>query len=844
MTKHGIAPLPAGHEIMEHIVRSVIGEGGFGIVYLAEHPKLNIRAAVKEFAPFKLAHRDESGALVPLEGKEELYDQILDRFDTTAAQLCALDHPNIVKVFNQRSDNNTSYVLMEFVTGQTFGEWVHGRIDELDHDSLKAVLLPLLGAIEYLHDRRLMHRDIAPDNILMRQDGVPILIDFGTLKQHVLGEETNLDGAEENDPSAVVAKKFFSPPEQFSAYRKSEVGSTADIYSLGATIYDALAGRDKDLTRHLVPATDRASNVVAPGGRPMPPLQDVTRIPLPEAFCNAVDAALSLSPRDRPQNIAAFRSALFPETGAAQPVASGSTPAHQPVRQPPPETGSTAGPSPVPPSTPQREGGVRWGRLAGLGTVGAAALAAGAFFLLQPGGSDNDPTLPTQAQAQAPVQPQIPVQTPQPAQTQTQTTVQAPAPAPAQTQTQTTVQLPAQTPTPTPAQVPVQAQTTAPAASQTQAPVTVPALPPPEFNLLLARSVSGFSASGVVPPALRDGLEAVFGGGSLGPDLSVADGVAVPDGVNLAQLAQVVRGWSSFVLSAGPTGARLQGEPTDAQSYFEALNAAGDTVELDLSFLTSSLPRNDVLALIEYHDPCGTVMPTNLGDTLTPDDRLTLFGHVADLQDGIDLRRDLILLLPGTLDGDAIVPTSQALCNVARQFRSFVGRAPQQGGSFLLTMDGAPAPLGRVVSHTDAPQFAIARAALPPSGFLWSGVVMRGPDGSLLMLPLSQPTGDVEDLSGLARDGGAPEFLALTRPVDPLPNVDLTFAPELALTFDPTDTYAMFLGVVLDREVSGLPSLGAATAPDAALYLDRLQNAVLQSGANVLSFVMQPIAIE
>lgn len=767
MTKHGIEPLPSGHEIMEHVVKSVIGEGGFGIVYLAEHPKLRIRAAVKEFAPFKLAYRDETGALVPLEGKEGLYQQILDRFDTTAAQLCALDHPNIVKVFNQRSDNNTSYVLMEFVTGQTFGDWVHGRIDELDYGQLKAVLLPLLDAIEYLHNRHLMHRDIAPDNILMRQDGVPILIDFGTLKQHVLGEETNLDGADDNDPSAVVAKKFFSPPEQFSAYRKSELGSTADIYSLGATIYDVLAGRAEDQTRYLVPATDRASSVVAPGGRPMPPLREVTRVPLPESFCQAVDTALSLSPRDRPPNIAAFRAMLFQDETAPGPVPP-ANPQPAPVQQPQAAVQTNVH---TQPQTTATDGGIPWGRLAGLGTVGALAVGAGIFVVVQAGDTNGDTSSPN--------------------------------------------------PPPDPAIV-----------------------EPAEFNLALARSVSGLTATGVVPPALRTALENVFGADSIGPDLEVADDLSVPDGLDLSGLAQVVQDWTSFALTAGPDGARLQGEPADAQSYFDALETAGDLVDLDLSFLTRSLPREDVIALLDFHDPCGTIIPLNLSSQLTPNDQLSLFGHVASVQDGIDLRRELVLLLPGALDGDALVPTSQAMCDVARQFRDLVGDSPEQVGALRVTMNGIPAELGEPVSHTDAPQFAVARDALPATGFLWSGLVMRGPDGQLLMLPLSQPSGDVEDLGVLSRSAGAPEYIALTRPAEDTPNLDLAFSPELALTFDPTDTYAMLLGLVLDREISGLPSLGATTAPDASDYLTELQNAVARSGATILSHFQQPIAIE
>jgi hypothetical protein len=120
---------------------------------------------------------------------------------------------------------------------------------------------------------------------------------------------------------------------------------------------------------------------------------------------------------------------------------------------------------------------------------------------------------------------------------------------------------------------------------------------------------------------------------------------------------------------------------------------------------------------------------------------------------------------------------------------------------------------------------------------------MRGPGRSLLMLPLSQPSGDVENLSSLSRAAGAPDYIALTRPSDGTQDIDLAFAPELALTFDANDSYAMLLGLVLDREISGLPALGATTAPEADEYLGSLQQALNQSGARIQSFVLQPIAI-
>jgi hypothetical protein len=253
---------------------------------------------------------------------------------------------------------------------------------------------------------------------------------------------------------------------------------------------------------------------------------------------------------------------------------------------------------------------------------------------------------------------------------------------------------------------------------------------------------------------------------------------------DVAELAEIVRNWAIFDFSAGPDRARLQGEPVDAQSYFRALEFAGDTIQLDLSFLTRTLPQSDVRALIDHHDPCGTIIPLDLGAQLTPTDELSLFGHVASPQQGIDLRRDLILLLPGALNGDALAPTSQAMCNVARQFRDLAGQSPGQPDALHLSMDGVRAELGAPVSSAQAPQFAIARDALPAGGYFWSGVIMRGPEGNLLMLPLSQPSGDVEDLAVLSRNTGDAELIALTRPAEE--TLAVTWFSILSLRFRST----------------------------------------------------------
>lgn len=314
-----IAPLPNGSLLMEHVIEDTIGRGGFGIVYRVRHPRLNRLAAIKEFCPSILARRDEDQAIVPYSGEEGRYAEILARFEETAAQLCTLHHANIVQLQNQSNANNTSYVLMDFVEGLPLSTWVEQNLNSLDPLLLWSMLEPLLDAVSYLHSRRMLHRDIAPDNILIRDDGQPVLIDFGTLKAHALQEDTSLENDEEHNPSALISKRFFSPPEQTSKASKTELTWSGDIYSLSATLYDVLAGRADDGTRHLASAEDRLLEEATLKTSTMPPLREVCRVPLPGAFCDAIDQGLRIKALERPQSVEAFRDRIAAGLKMARP---------------------------------------------------------------------------------------------------------------------------------------------------------------------------------------------------------------------------------------------------------------------------------------------------------------------------------------------------------------------------------------------------------------------------------------------------------------------------------------------------------------------------------------------
>lgn len=184
-----IHALPPGYRLHWYQVKSVLGQGGFGITYLAEDLNLGQDVAIKEFLPSELAARTEDSSVQPLSGDHnDTYTWGLSRFITEARTLGRFKHPNIVKVHSVFEGNNTAYMVMEQVHGDSMGDALKsGRLR--GEAALKSMLLQLMGGVEQVHAAGFIHRDIKPSNIFVRPDGTPVLIDFGSARQ-ALGHQT------------------------------------------------------------------------------------------------------------------------------------------------------------------------------------------------------------------------------------------------------------------------------------------------------------------------------------------------------------------------------------------------------------------------------------------------------------------------------------------------------------------------------------------------------------------------------------------------------------------------------------------------------------------------------
>lgn len=311
-----------------------MGQGDFGVTYLAHDSILDRHVAIKEYLPVKLALREGAALVRPAnEDCGEQYLAGLELFIDEARLLAKVEHPNIVRVLNVFVSNNTAYMVMGYEEGESL-EAVLERRRTLEHGELLRFLIPVLNGVEKVHNAGFVHCDVTPANILLRKDGSPVLLDFGAARQS-LGEKT------QTLPS--MLSPGYAAIEQY--YGKSDqLGPWTDIYGLGATLYRSIAG--------IAPpdALERSQSVILASKDIFVPARQVGGPRYSEGLLRAIDHALNLNPPKRPQCISAWRRefSLAPELPVED----------EPKRpEPKPETVPAAEPAAAPASRPTAGGG-------------------------------------------------------------------------------------------------------------------------------------------------------------------------------------------------------------------------------------------------------------------------------------------------------------------------------------------------------------------------------------------------------------------------------------------------------------------------------------------------------
>ena len=282
--------LPPGTRLGEFELLRLLGVGGFGIVYLAFDHALEREVAVKEYMPASLAGRTETMRVsLRSQSDADTFALGLKSFVNEARLLARFDHPSLLKVLRFWEANGTAYMAMPVMRGRTVKEVRQSLSSPPEETWLRALLDPLLGAIERLHAEGVYHRDIAPDNIQIEPDGHPVLLDFGAARRVLSDKSQTL---------TAILKPAYAPIEQYAEAGSVKQGPWTDLYALGATLHYLL------LNRPPPPATTRAIH-----DEP----SSLTTAALPgcsQEFLNIIDWMLAPRPADRPQSVAALRDAL------------------------------------------------------------------------------------------------------------------------------------------------------------------------------------------------------------------------------------------------------------------------------------------------------------------------------------------------------------------------------------------------------------------------------------------------------------------------------------------------------------------------------------------------------
>ncbi|MFK8012647.1 MAG: SUMF1/EgtB/PvdO family nonheme iron enzyme [Marinicellaceae bacterium] len=277
-----IHALKANYLLGEYRIEKLLGEGGFGLTYLAFDTHLDKKVAIKEYMPSEHAVRKQDSQIVAKsKSSKTVYDWGLNAFLNEAKTLAKFEDSNIVRIYRFFEANGTAYIVMEYCEGGCL-------IDKVSKTKpmSEAQLIPIISAISHglqlVHNDGILHRDIKPDNIMFRLDGTPVLIDFGAARQAI--------GTKSRKVTTIITPGY-APLEQYSS--NGAIGPWSDIYSLSAVAYLCLTGkRPPDIMNRLHEDT----------------IKKLSQKQNASPFLQSIDKGLELQVTDRPQNLSEWSS--------------------------------------------------------------------------------------------------------------------------------------------------------------------------------------------------------------------------------------------------------------------------------------------------------------------------------------------------------------------------------------------------------------------------------------------------------------------------------------------------------------------------------------------------------
>ena len=290
--------LPPGTRLSEFEIVDLVGQGGFGIVYLADDHSLQRRVAVKEYMPSSLATRGrDASVIVRSERHEDTFQVGLRSFVNEARLLAQFDHPALLKVYRFWEANGTAYMAMPYYAGRTLKQYLKDHEGPPPDEAwIRKILSPVMDALELMHHENCFHRDVAPDNIMLLRDDRPVLLDFGAARR-VISDMTQA--------LTVILKPGYAPIEQYAEMPGIKQGPWTDIYALAAVVYFTITGRTPP------PAVGRMMQ------DSYEPLASLAAGRYSARFLEGIDTCLRVKGDERPQTIAEMRALLGPGEAAA-----------------------------------------------------------------------------------------------------------------------------------------------------------------------------------------------------------------------------------------------------------------------------------------------------------------------------------------------------------------------------------------------------------------------------------------------------------------------------------------------------------------------------------------------
>ena len=274
----------------KYLLGKPLGRGGFGITYIAYEKNLQIRVAIKEFFPWSTVKRDKDNSLMPVSWKEdsEFFETDKKKVLDEARRMAQLmDLPGVVFVRDFFEENNTAYIVMEYLDGMTLSKYLSSPEGSISPEWVLKAMKPVLASLAKVHKAGIIHRDISPDNMILTSNNTIKLIDFGAARNYSESRKESL---------SVILKRGYAPIEQYSS--RGNQGPWTDIYALCATMYKMMTGSAP------LESTDRIINDEIKSIRGM-------EISLAPKLEKAVMKGLSINYKDRFSNIYELYTALY-----------------------------------------------------------------------------------------------------------------------------------------------------------------------------------------------------------------------------------------------------------------------------------------------------------------------------------------------------------------------------------------------------------------------------------------------------------------------------------------------------------------------------------------------------